>query len=183
MKFSMPGSPFQNIWHVYEPAWSDLAPRHVKSWLTWFLQRDGFGDILHEDAALELQLRLSVFGDERPCRHFVLGLVDVNLLAAEQDHLEEVDLVLALLVLRGHALALEHRVLSIEEQIAESFNPVAFPVLDERLQLFYSLDTLLAGDGIIGALEDGRCRFDAAGDVVTAPFVQVTLVAQLLSAN
>jgi hypothetical protein len=58
---------------------------------------------------------------------------------------------------------------------------VAFPVLYERLQFLDGFDALFAGNGVVGPGKNGRCRFDAAGDVFTSALVQVTLVAQLLS--
>lgn len=61
---------------------------------TWLLERYCLGHVLHEDAALELQLWLSVLCYQGSRRHFVFWLVDINLFAAEQNHLKEIDFVL-----------------------------------------------------------------------------------------
>lgn len=61
---------------------------------TWLGQRNQISHILHEYAALELQLGLALVIDKALLRQLILGLVDVNVLAAKKDRLEEVDVVL-----------------------------------------------------------------------------------------
>ena len=61
---------------------------------TWFSKADQIRDVLHEDAAFELQLRLAPLVDELFVGEFVLGLAEVDVLAAEQYRFEEVDVVL-----------------------------------------------------------------------------------------
>ncbi len=51
------------------------------------------GDVLHEDASLELQAQLAPSIDDLASQTLFL-LVGIDLLAAEQDPFEEVDLVL-----------------------------------------------------------------------------------------
>ena len=77
MKFSMLGSPFQKIWHVYEPVYVKgsatalslktypfTASNHdVDGIHTWFTQRDQIRHILHENATLKLELGLATFVD------------------------------------------------------------------------------------------------------------------------
>jgi hypothetical protein len=61
---------------------------------TWFGERDQVCDILHENAALELEFRLPPFVDKLLVGEFVLWLGEVNILATEQNRFEEVDVVL-----------------------------------------------------------------------------------------
>jgi hypothetical protein len=58
---------------------------------------------------------------------------------------------------------------------------VAFPVLYERLELFYCFDTFFARNGVVGACKHRRSRCDTPGDVFSSSFVEVALVAKLLS--
>lgn len=78
MKFSMPGSPFQKIWQVYDPrfelAFENIA-RNCGNWPTRLADRDGLRDVLHEDASFELQLRLSVFGRGGPLREVLFRFI------------------------------------------------------------------------------------------------------------
>lgn len=62
--------------------------------LTWFCEGDEVGDVLHEDAAFELEFRFAAFVDELFVGELVLGFGEVNVLAAEEDGFEEVDMVL-----------------------------------------------------------------------------------------
>jgi hypothetical protein len=102
MKFSMPGSPFQKIWHVYDPV-ADV--RHDcglarLAHLTWLLQRHSLGDVLHEYAPFQLEPWLPRLGYQRLVHLF--RFVGAELLAAKENHLEEVNLVLLIpLVSKG----------------------------------------------------------------------------------
>ena len=49
---------------------------------------------MHEDAPFELQLGLAALVNELLVREFVLGLAQINVLAAEKDCLKEVDVIL-----------------------------------------------------------------------------------------
>lgn len=110
IKFSILGSPFQKIWHVYEPTttrkhnksatlvqtYPFTAQRFDKEVLrTWLGQRYQIRDVLHEDSALELEFGLAALVDELLVREFVLGFAEVDVFAAEEDGFEEVDVVLA----------------------------------------------------------------------------------------
>lgn len=105
MKFSMLGSPFQKIWHVYEPMdehWLvltrsityPLTAPDGNMFPTWFGQRHQIRNILHEDSTLKLEFRLAPYSGRFADAHFVLGLIRVDILAAKKDGLEEVDMVL-----------------------------------------------------------------------------------------
>lgn len=61
---------------------------------TWLAQRHQIGDILHENATLELQLGLASLVDKLPVGEFVFGLAEVDIFATKQDGLEEVDVIL-----------------------------------------------------------------------------------------
>ena len=61
---------------------------------TWFRQRDEIGDIGHEDAAFELEFGLAAFVDQLAVGEFVFGFREVDVFAAEEDGVEEVDVVL-----------------------------------------------------------------------------------------
>ena len=62
--------------------------------LTWFCEGDDVSDVLHEDAAFELEFRLAALVDELLVGEFVLRFGEVDVFAAEEDGLEEVDVVL-----------------------------------------------------------------------------------------
>ena len=61
---------------------------------TWLGQRNQISHVLHENAALELQLRLALVINKALLRQLILGLVNVDVLATKKDRLEEVDVVL-----------------------------------------------------------------------------------------
>lgn len=61
---------------------------------TWFGHRDQICDILHEDATLQLQLRLATLVDELLVRELVLGFRKIDVFATEEDSLEEIDVIL-----------------------------------------------------------------------------------------
>lgn len=87
---------------------------------------------------------------------------------------------LSLLVLGGHALALQDCVLTVQEEIAESFYSVALPVFHECLELLNSLHALLAGDSVVGACEYRGRRLNTSRDVFSSSFVEVAFVSELL---
>ena len=70
---------------------------------TWFCQRDQIRDVLHEDATFQLEFGLAALVDELLVGELVLGFAEVDVLAAEQDSFEEVDVVLH--CIRVHRLA------------------------------------------------------------------------------
>lgn len=61
---------------------------------TWFCQRHEIRHILHEDATFKLQLRLATLVHEWFGGEFVLRLAEIDVLAAKQYRLKEVDVVL-----------------------------------------------------------------------------------------
>ena len=61
---------------------------------TWLGQGEQVRHVLHEDAPLQLQLGFAALVDELFVGEFVLGLAEVDVLAAKQDGFEKVDVVL-----------------------------------------------------------------------------------------
>lgn len=75
MKFSMPGSPFQKIWQVYEPMETQVRLANGKTYPyitpdgemvchTCFAKGHKIRHVLHENASLELQLWFSSLVNE-----------------------------------------------------------------------------------------------------------------------
>ena len=62
--------------------------------LTGFSKRYGLCDVLHKDPTFELQLRLSTLTSHGFVHHPIFLLVWVHFFAAQQDHLEQVYLIL-----------------------------------------------------------------------------------------
>lgn len=101
MKFSTPGSPFHQIWTLYEPIWGFSQQASIQGTIlvprTRLREGDDIGNIGHEDAPLELELCVLVpyFG-ARGTRLVLLvfALVGIDLLATEENAFKEVDLVL-----------------------------------------------------------------------------------------
>ncbi len=100
-KFSTPGSPFQNIWTVYEdlsmPVSASSNSEYGDRERTSFDQGQDVSHILHEDSTLELQLwfPFCVYNSFATPEHLILGLVRIDLLAAKQDPLKKINLVLS----------------------------------------------------------------------------------------
>jgi hypothetical protein len=61
---------------------------------TWFCQRHEIRHILHENATFELQLRFAALIHQWFGGELVFRFAEVDVLAAKQDRLEEVDVVL-----------------------------------------------------------------------------------------
>lgn len=61
---------------------------------TWFCQRNKVSNILHEYAALELKLWLALGIYQSLVRVLVLGLGEINVLAAQQDGFEQIHVIL-----------------------------------------------------------------------------------------
>lgn len=99
MKFSILGSPFQKIWHVYEPMYGHklvftssvtypLTAPDGDMFPTWFSQRHQIRDILHEYSTLELEFRFAPYARRFADTHLVFSLVRVDILATKKDGLE-----------------------------------------------------------------------------------------------
>ena len=63
---------------------------------TWLSQGHEIRDVLHEDATFELEFRLSSLVGELFVRELVFGLAEVDVLATEEDSLEQVHMILQL---------------------------------------------------------------------------------------
>ena len=53
---------------------------------------------MHKDTTFELKFRLAALVNQRLAFHLVLGLGGINILAAEEDVVEEVDMVLTMII-------------------------------------------------------------------------------------
>ena len=63
---------------------------------TWFCQRHEIRHILHENATFKLKFWLAALVDQRFGGELVLWLAEIDILATEQDRLEEVNMVLGI---------------------------------------------------------------------------------------
>lgn len=61
---------------------------------TWFSQRYQIRHVLHEDATLELKFRFPSLVNQCLGGNLVLGLAKIDVLAAQKDRLEQIDMVL-----------------------------------------------------------------------------------------
>jgi len=87
---------------------------------------------------------------------------------------------LSLLVFALDAFSFQNCESAMQEQVPEAFDPMAFPVFNSTLQVFYCFDTFFAVDGSIGTLKNRRRGFDADRYVCLAFLVEISLVVQLL---
>lgn len=134
--------------------------------------------VLHEYPTLQLQSGLAALVHlERLAS--ILGLVHVNLLAAEKDFLEQVHAVLALVLLVVR-IALEHSVSTVKQKFTKGFDAVVLPILDLCLEVLDGLLTILSVERSVGAVQDRRDCLNGQSEIFLEWLAQVALVSQLL---
>lgn len=95
IKFSTPGSPFQNIWMVYDDFSEETVNsgyRGVDVDITCPDKRKNVGNVLHKNPTFELQSDLSIQADRSLVipQHLASLLVGIDFFAAKKDALEKV---------------------------------------------------------------------------------------------
>lgn len=144
----------------------------------WAREEEDFGNISHKDATLKLQLGVLVpnLGSRRlGLVLLVLALVGSDLLAAEQDALEQVDLVVLLLL----AFAGDHSVDTMLQEFTELVDTVVLPVVDAVHEILEGLVEQIAVDSLVCLLQCALSGSDTCVQV-EALILKFALLAEIL---